>query len=156
MSENEKKSGVLSQIIVAVVIALIAGGSSPWWWGKLFPPEGSAATDQPLSQNLEATRQFFIGRWQVERSMGMTKGATFMDYFENGSFSGEEEVFGADGIGRRVLTDGRWNFTKIAKDKFRLTLDFVNGNEWQGNFKIIDRDRIHNIDENYDAVRVSR
>ncbi len=35
--KNEKKSGVLSQIIVAVVVALIAGSTSPWWWYVIFP-----------------------------------------------------------------------------------------------------------------------
>jgi len=49
MTESEKKSGVLSQIIVAVVIALIAGGTSPWWWEKLFPPEHTTGTAQPLA-----------------------------------------------------------------------------------------------------------
>ena len=52
----------------------------------------------------------FIGRWQVEQSLGMAKNATFIDYFENGSFSGE----------------------------------------------VINHDRIHNIDQNYDAVRTLR
>ena len=36
MEKEEKKSGVLPQIIVAVVVALIAGSTSPWWWNELF------------------------------------------------------------------------------------------------------------------------
>ncbi|MGH8591850.1 MAG: hypothetical protein ACREXX_21805 [Gammaproteobacteria bacterium] len=58
MIENEKKFGVLSQIIAAVVIALIAGGTSPWWWEKLFPPERPTAIDQSL-----ANRRNTTGTW---------------------------------------------------------------------------------------------
>lgn len=107
------------------------------------------------------TREFFIGRWQVEQSLGMAKNATFIDYFENGSFSGEEQAFDTEGVGRRVLTEGRWSLTQLSQDKFRLTLDAINGGywhgtQWNGNFKVIDHDRIHNIDQNYDAVRTLR
>jgi hypothetical protein len=51
---------------------------------------------------------------------------------------------------------GQWRFARLARDKFRLTVRFSNGQEWNGDFTIINRDRIHNIDENYDAVRVPR
>ena len=37
--KNEKKSGMLPQIIVAVVIALLVGTSAPWWWKALFKPD---------------------------------------------------------------------------------------------------------------------
>jgi len=58
MPENEKKSGVLSQIIAAVVIALIAGGTSPWWWEKLFSPKPPTATDTS-----PANRRNITGTW---------------------------------------------------------------------------------------------
>ena len=78
-----------------------------------------------------------------------------MDYLEDGSFSGSQQIFrGAEG--RREQVSGKWEFVQLSKDKFRLMLSFTNGSQWQGTFRILDQDRIHNIDENYVAVRVAR
>jgi hypothetical protein len=33
---DEKKSGLLSQIIPAVVIAILVGGTSPWWYNEFL------------------------------------------------------------------------------------------------------------------------
>jgi hypothetical protein len=54
MGEDDKKAGVLAQIVVAVVIALIAGGSSPWWWSKVFSggdkkERDSASKESPIA-----------------------------------------------------------------------------------------------------------
>jgi hypothetical protein len=81
--------------------------------------------------------------------------ATIIDYFDNGSFSGSGQSFQGEN-GRRLPVLGQWGFARLARDKFRLTVRFSNGQEWNGDFTIINRDRIHNIDENYDAVRVPR
>ena len=55
MSENEKTSGALSQIIVAVVITLIAGGSSPWWLEKLFPDNPTVIIEPSIRRNITGT-----------------------------------------------------------------------------------------------------
>ena len=107
------------------------------------------------SETPDASREFFVGRWQVEQQNAVFRGATFMDYFEDGSFSGWEEAF-QGGTGRRVDRTGEWKFARLAKDRFRLILKFSNGRQWNGDFTIINHDRIHNINENYDAVRVPR
>jgi hypothetical protein len=103
----------------------------------------------------DASREFFVGRWQVEQQNAVFRGATFMDYFEDGSFSGLEEAFQGD-TGRRVDRTGEWEFARLAKDRFRLILKFSDGRQWNGDFTIVNRDRIHNVHENYDAVRVPR
>ena len=41
----------------------------------------------------EATRQFAVGRWQVEQKIAGIEGGSFVDYFEDGSFSGRQEAF---------------------------------------------------------------
>lgn len=117
---------------------------------------GDAVLNQRLSPSNpipEATRQFFRGRWQVEQKIAGIEGGSFIDYSDDGRFSGRQEAF-LGGQGGRIQVSGLWDFTKLARDQFRLTLSFDNGNQWQGTFRILGHDRIHNIDENYDAVRV--
>ena len=103
----------------------------------------------------QATRQFFVGRWQVEQKIGGIEGSTFVDYFDDGNFSGREETFQGE-QGGRTKVSGTWDFVKLADNQFRLTLHSANGNQWQGTFRIVDHDRIHNMDDNYDAVRVPK
>ncbi|HWQ94087.1 MAG TPA: hypothetical protein VN418_01105 [Gammaproteobacteria bacterium] len=103
----------------------------------------------------EATRQFVIGRWQVEQKIAGIEGGSFIDYLEDGSFSGRQEAF-IEGRGGREQVSGSWDFTKLARDQFRMTLNYDNGNQWRGTFRILGHDRIHNIDENYVAVRVPK
>jgi hypothetical protein len=79
---------------------------------------------------------------------------TVADYLEDGSFSELEAAFQGD-TGRRVERAGHWEFAKQAKDRFRLTL-FSDGQQWNGDFTVVNRDRIHNIYDNYDAVRIPR
>src|ERR1039457_3024255 len=73
----------------------------------------------------EASRPYVIGRWQVEQKIAGIEGASFVDYFEDGSFSGRQETFIA-GRGGSVPVSGAWDFTKLANDQFRLTLNFNN------------------------------
>lgn len=103
----------------------------------------------------EATRLFVSGRWQVEQKIAGIEGGSFIDYLEDGSFSGRQEAF-IGGQGGRVQVSGSWDFTKLARDQFRMTLSFDNGTQWQGTFRVLGHDRIHNMDENYDAVRVPK
>jgi hypothetical protein len=101
----------------------------------------------------EASRDFVVGRWQVEqKALGM-EGGTYIDYLEDGRFSGRQELF-QNGQGSRVNVSGSWDFTELSRDQFRLELAFDTGEHWRGTFRILGRDRIHNNDENYLAVRV--
>lgn len=111
-------------------------------------PAGQAADAVP-----EASREFVVGRWQVEQKIAGIEGGTYIDYSADGSFSGRQETF-VNGQGGRVPVSGKWEVEKLARDEFRLELSFDSGEQWQGNFRILGRDRIHNKDENYVAVRV--
>jgi hypothetical protein len=100
----------------------------------------------------EASRDFMIGRWQVEQASGEVSGGSLMDYEENGTFTGSMTVF-VNGSGQKQSRTGSWDVQKLSKDTFRLRLEFDDDTTWVGKFKIIDADRIHNIDQNYIAVR---
>jgi hypothetical protein len=103
----------------------------------------------------EASRDFVVGRWQVEQTMAGAEGGTFVDYASDGRFTGKLEAF-VNGAGRREPVSGTWDLAKLAKDQFKLELKFDSGNRWNGTFRILDRDHIHNLNENYVAVRVVR
>jgi hypothetical protein len=62
--DDDKKSGLLSQIIPAVVIAILVGGASPWWYNEFFkkptptPIPTPTPTPTPSPSNLDIS-----GRW---------------------------------------------------------------------------------------------
>jgi hypothetical protein len=101
----------------------------------------------------EATRDFILGRWQVEQAGGQVSGGTLMDYLADGTVTGSETQF-INGFGQKIFTAGRWSFEAISANSFRLALELQNRPPWQGTFKILDHNHIHNIDQNYVAARV--
>ena len=109
----------------------------------------------PQPRTADASREFVIGRWQVEQRIIGTEGGSFVDYDEDGKFTGRQETF-INGQGVRQQVSGSWTFAKVAKDQFRLGVTYDNGQQWKGTFRILDHDHIHNLDENYVAVRVAR
>jgi hypothetical protein len=119
-------------------------------WNRVH--DGPAVAAAPA---IEASREFMIGRWEVQQKIGELEGGTYMDYLENGRVEGVEDEF-VQGRGERHKVHGTWEATRIAKDKFSLTINLEGADAWQGNFRIIDRDHIHNTTENYEAVRVLR
>src|SRR5258706_4754809 len=74
----------------------------------------------------ESTRQFVVGRWLVQQPIAGMEGASSADYFEDGSFSGSQEIL-TSAEGRRVLIVGHSHFTKVSSDDFRLRLNFPDG-----------------------------
>src|SRR5436305_1731981 len=48
---------------------------------------------QRSSPSPEATREFVVGRWQVQQPIAGMEGASSADYFEDGSFSGSQQIF---------------------------------------------------------------
>ena len=113
------------------------------------PPAVSAA--QPLPA--EATRDFFLGRWQVERLTTEMEVASLMEYFTDGTFSGKLHQFTKE-EGRLIPISGSWTFSKLRKDEFRLALDYTNGAKELLRFRVLDHDRIHNLEYNYVAIRI--
>jgi hypothetical protein len=164
-SETRPKFALRPNIIAILAIGLLLLIAYQVYNGLAFQEIGfgqfSIKFAQPALKTpeaLDASRDFFVGRWQVEHQIGGYSGysdATIIDYFDDGSFSGSGQSFQGEN-GRRMSVLGQWGFSRLARDKFRLTVRFPNGQEWNGDFTIINHDRIHNINENYDAVRVPR
>ena len=109
----------------------------------------------PKPPSAEASIEFIVGHWQVDQAVLGSEGGSFVDYEPDGRFSGKREVF-VNGRGVREPVSGTWQFNKLASDRFRLDLVFDNGEKWKGAFRILDHDHIHNLDENYVAVRTPR
>jgi len=117
--------------------------------GAPSPPPAQAG---PAARD-EASRDFVIGRWQVDQAAGQVSGGSVMDYKADGTLTGSVTQF-INGFGQKVPMEGRWDFEKLSRDTFRLELQLQNQPTWLGTFKIIDHNHIHNIDQNYIAVRV--
>jgi hypothetical protein len=158
--------GILS--LMCLIVGIVSLGlfrNSPVWakllvflimLGGVFG-FGTAVLRQqnPRPAEPEASRDFIIGRWQVEQAVAGLEGGSFVDYSEDGRFTGKQETF-MNGNGVRQSVSGMWQFEKLGKDQFRLAWMFDNGQQWKSTFRILDRDHIHNLDQNYVAVRVSR
>jgi hypothetical protein len=59
-------------------------------------------------------------------------------------------------VGQKQAVQGRWDFTELSQDSFRLTaqFDYPQLPRWTGNFKVLDHNHVHNIDQNYVANRL--
>ena len=120
------------------------------------PPSVSSTPAESQLNNTNkpmASRDFIIGRWQVELDSGEVSAGTVTNYHADGTFTGLATNF-VGGSGEKQRTSGRWKFEKLSSDTFRLTLWHDDESTWLGTFKIIDQDHVHNIDQNYVAVRI--
>jgi TIR domain-containing protein len=159
--------GILSLICLIVgIVSLGLFRNSPVWakllvflimLGGVFGFGTSVLREQnqrPAAP--EASRDYMIGRWQIEQASAGLKGGTFIDFDEDGRFTGEEQAF-TNGEGNRRSISGVWQFEKLGKDQFRLIMTYDDGRpQWKGTYRIWDHDRRFNIDENWVAVRVPR
>ena len=107
----------------------------------------------PIPAPPEASRNYMLGRWQVEQAFDQVSGGTVIDYQADGTLIGTMTQF-VGGSGQKQHTRGRWEFKRLSKDKFQLAIQLENQSTWLGTFKILDQNRVHNIDQNYIAVRV--
>jgi hypothetical protein len=158
--------GILS--LMCLIVGIVSLGlfrNSPVWaklavflimLGGVFG-FGTAVLRQqnPQPAAPEASRSFVVGRWQVQQANAGLEGDTFVDYGEDGRFTGKLDSF-RNGNGNRQPVSGMWQFEKLEKDQFRLGVTFDNGQQWKSTFRILDHEHIHNLDENYVAVRVPR
>jgi hypothetical protein len=103
----------------------------------------------------EASRDYIIGRWQLEQAGDGGNSRTLVDFDEDGRFTGKQEVF-TDGKGANRPISGVWQFEKLGKDQFRLGMTYDNGQQWNGTYRILDQDHRYNLEENWVAVRVPR
>lgn len=165
MSENQNQGGFNARpfviFVVLVILAMVVyqfatGGvfqevSIPNLFRIIFVTP-TPTPPPPPPPTPELSRDFVIGRWLVEQANGDLGGGTVIDYKKNGTFTGQVTQFVGE-VGRRGSTSGNWEFEGMSDNTFQLNLEFNDGRAWTGTFKVIDRNRIHNIDQNYIAVR---
>jgi hypothetical protein len=116
----------------------------------------------PAKEDLKAVagspdllRTFFVGRWAVEQRSGANSGGSVIEYNGDGRFNGEQTGFNGS-FGMKQPISGDWTVEPTGSGSFRLTLIYDNGQpDFNGTFKIFDRDHIQNVDANYIASRVT-
>lgn len=134
-----------------VVFGFLVAGVVGFGYAILNQQQPGARSDPAAPP--EATRDYVVGRWQVEQNVGGIEGGSFIDYHDDGRFTGRQETF-VNGQGARVPVSGNWAFVKLDRERFRLELAFDSGESWHGVFRILGPDRIHNAEQNYLAIRV--
>jgi hypothetical protein len=117
------------------------------------PPPGNTVVTPVAPVAPEVSRDFFVGRWQVDQSYGEVSGGAVIDYQADGSLSGSMTQF-VGGVGQRVQIGGEWDFQKLSADTFRLDVQLYGQPRWAGTFKVLDRDHVQNLDQNYVSTRV--
>ena len=156
-------SNLVGLIVAPVVIAALVGGTAPWWFNAFFKPKSPssspeatashpAAISNPPEPTIVASNDFFMGRWRVDQGLGRSV-RNVVDYYANGRFVGKQiEVSGNQGF--ETPGSGTWELVKLSDRTFRLKLVYDVGEPFEGTYKILDRDHIQNIDDNYVAERV--
>jgi hypothetical protein len=112
---------------------------------KLRQPPGKG-------QTVVISQDFIVGRWRVKQNFGQASNETIIDYRPDGTFTGEANGF-QGGIGQRQFIQGQWYFDKISDESFQLTISSYNQQPVVSTFKIIDQNKVHNINQNYIAIR---
>lgn len=120
----------------------------------LFEMEFNPPAPAPAAPaEIDVSRDYFVGRWRANQSTGALSGETVTEYFDDGTFESASSRFvGAEG--QRQQFGGYWEFEKLSANRFKLFLEDHNGGTWSGTFKALDKNRVHNIDQNYIAERV--
>ena len=154
-TERAERPTWVTALLIVVVIGVVAyvlhaGGvlekvSIPGWLE--FDFSKPAASPRPV-----ASRDFVLGKWEVEQPVGGNSSGTSITYNKDGTLTGWATVFD-NNAGRREAWSGSWSFEKLSDDKFRLDA-IINGIQRQATFRIFDQDHIQNVDNNYMAVRV--
>ena len=116
-------------IFLVLSVAALMAGVLAWMCQPILPPPGSVA----LPGEPTASREFFIGRWDVQPKAGETEGGSHMEYFEDGRFEGVVDQF-AKSERRRTPAKGTWELLVVCKDKFYLTVNFEGREPWMGYF----------------------
>jgi tetratricopeptide (TPR) repeat protein len=122
--------------------------------GKIEELRGClAATDRiAAGPPPTASKEFFTGRWHVAHQTS----STYMDWRADGACIFKAVTTGEQSRNLKNATC-RWSFEKISDFEFVVNvdentdLDLIN----KLKFRIINYNRIHNIDADYDAVRIT-
>lgn len=143
--------GVFKEVTVANLVRIIFVDPTPKPSISPLPVETATPTPTPVSR-VELSRDFVVGTWQAERQDEDAAIGTEIDFEEDGRFSGWTSQF-VGAFGQREQATGSWKFQKLSNNSFRLTLRYDNQFTDTATFKVIDENRVHNIKENYIAVR---
>jgi hypothetical protein len=159
--------GILS--LMCLIVGIVCLGlfrTSPVWaklavflvmLGSVFGFGTAVLREQnPRPAAPEASRDYIIGQWQIQQAGDGGEGRTFVDFGEDGRFTGKQETFDTNGKGVTTPLRGVWQFEKLRKDQFRLSMTYDNGRQWNGTYRILDQDHRYNVEENWVAVRGPR
>jgi hypothetical protein len=154
-AKTEKSGSSFKNWVALVILALVAyqvyNGVAMKKVG-LFGMYIDFADKGSDSVKAEASREFVLGRWQVEQASGQESGSTVFEYHEDGTFTGTVTNFnGSNGVKSSV--SGRWEMQRLSSDTFRMRITAPNY-AYEGTFKVFDQDHLHNIDNNFMAVRI--
>lgn len=167
------KAAAASQLGVLSLMSLILGAIALTFFQKAETPVriivfmllfggvtgfGYAMMNQNQNQKttLKVDTDFVVGRWRVDQKVGDRQGGSFIDYNTDGGFSGSQEEFTAEGQGFRKAVSGKWNLRKLSDEEFEMILTFEDGLQHTMRFRVLDRDHVHNLNENYVSVRVPK
>ena len=159
-SESRPSSSSMFRLTALVVIAIVGVVLWQVLAQNITPSKIAAAgvsvdfAPKETERIPAATREFVVGRWMVrQQEPDGSMGETFLDYEQNGTFSGQEELV-ANSSGKMLPMHGRWHVEIVGKSRFVLRVTFDDGRTWSGTFDILDNNRIQNTDVNYVANRV--
>ncbi len=165
------KAAATSQLGVLSLMSLILGAVALTFFQKAATPVrivvfmllfggvagfGYAMMNQNQKKPLKIDAEFVAGRWRVDQKVGDREGGSFIDYNSDGSFSGTQEEFTIEGQGFRKAVNGKWELRELSGDEFEMILTFEDGLRHTMRFRVLDRDHVHNLNENYVSVRVPK
>jgi hypothetical protein len=128
------KSGILKKAAAAALLSVtLAAGASSLIDSPDFMP-GVWGVDSRYQNG-----EHWVGKWE---------------FLANGRFDGWD-IFAGGGAPREVHVSGRWKLEKLTDQTFRLTGYPDSGTPWWGDFKIIDRRHIENIQRTYLVERLA-
>ena len=143
---------LIALLAVGVIWFVLASGevldkaSIPGWLELDF-------STRPAAPRPVASRDFMLGKWEVDQPNGTDTSGTTITYDRDGTLSGWAMLF-VNGVGRREPWSGTWSFTRLSDDTFRLSAVIGGRPPILATFRIFDRDHIQNTDTNYVAVRI--
>jgi hypothetical protein len=136
-----------------IVFMLLFGGVTGFGYAMMNQNQNQ---NQNQKKTLKVDTDFVVGRWRVDQKVEDRQGGSFIDYNADGGFSGSQEEFTAEGHGFRKALSGIWNLRKLSDEEFEMILTFEDGLQHTMRFRVLDRDHVHNLNENYVSVRVPK
>ena len=145
LSKNESEKFKLLVYISSFIIAIILFSSASFLHSIIIDK------NPQITKQIRLSQDFILGRWRVEQAFGDISSVTVTSYEQDGTCSGYGYTTGFQG--QRQNFRGEWKFRKISSKKFQLEILFENQKSWSSTFAMINENKIHNIDENYMAIR---